>query len=115
VRDHDVVILFDYGDGRVAYTEKMSAAARAEGTPILTGPEASTIASTRRNTAYAKPYRVPGSGGSWTSEEEFAEKGRRAATRAGLGPAAGNAHRGEYVAVPQWRGDPRADCGSRDV
>jgi rfaE bifunctional protein kinase chain/domain len=75
VREHDVVILSDYGKGSLVYAQRMIAAARAEGKPVLVDPKGSDY------TRYAlATLLTPNRGefqavaGSWKTEEALAGK-----------------------------------------
>jgi rfaE bifunctional protein kinase chain/domain len=75
VREHDVVILSDYGKGSLMYAEKMIAAARAEGKPVLVDPKGSDY-SHYAGATLLTPNRseFQAVAGSWQSEEALAAK-----------------------------------------
>jgi rfaE bifunctional protein kinase chain/domain len=75
VREHDVVILSDYGKGSLVYAEKMIAAARAQGKPVLVDPKGSDY-SHYAGATLLTPNRseFQAVAGSWQSEEALAAK-----------------------------------------
>lgn len=75
VREHDLVILSDYGKGSLAFAEKMIAAARAEGKPVLVDPKGSDYSHYRGATVLT-PNRseFQAVAGSWKTEDALAAK-----------------------------------------
>jgi rfaE bifunctional protein kinase chain/domain len=78
VREHDVVILSDYGKGSLVYAEKMIAAARAQGKPVLVDPKGSDY-SHYAGATLLTPNRseFQAVAGSWQSEEALAAKAEK--------------------------------------
>jgi rfaE bifunctional protein kinase chain/domain len=73
--DFDVVVLSDYGKGGLAHIERMIAAARGRGTPVLVDPKGEDFLRYRGATMLT-PNRAEFRQvvGSWRSEAEFATK-----------------------------------------
>jgi rfaE bifunctional protein kinase chain/domain len=78
VHEHDVVILSDYGKGSLVYAERMIAAARAQGKPVLVDPKGSDY-SHYAGAAVLTPNRseFQAVAGSWKTEEVLASKAEK--------------------------------------
>lgn len=75
VHEHDVVILSDYGKGSLVYAERMIAAARAQGKPVLVDPKGSDY-SHYAGATLLTPNRseFQAVAGSWKNEEMLSAK-----------------------------------------